>query len=505
MKNKLFSLFICILLICSFAVNVSAQGTVDGIIEYKLSETGAETVQEWLDSSLSKSPLENAWYILSLSDMELDFSVYRKALTDYLSENTVSSATTRQKIALALIATGGESEYIYQTLSDSVGKQGLMSYVFGLHILNNGFESELISSDEVINSVLSLQLSDGGWAVMGKIGDVDATAMVIQALAPYYEADSRVKESVDMALGFLSDSQLENGDYLGMGEPNCESVAQAIIALCSLGIDPETDLRFIKNGNTLFDGLQIYSLSSGGYCHKVGMDPSESATSQAMLSLTAYSKMLSGEGSIYLFDGVKYTCPETALPAKAYNYKQVAVCVALAIAAILCLILAIAKKLNKKNLLAILVLITALLLMIIFVDIRPAEDYYGEVTQKGDIIGSVTLEIRCDTVKGMDDHIPDDGIILETTKLDIDSSDTVYDILIEAAKKGSLHVESSGSDGLKYISGIANIYEFDFGDLSGWTYYVNGESLSLGCDEYILSDGDVIEWLYTTELGNDLK
>ena len=99
MKNKLLSLLICVLLICSFAVNVSAQGTVDGIIEYKLSETGAETVQEWLDSSLSKNPSENAWYIISLSDMELDFSAYRKALSGYLSENTVSLATTRQKIA----------------------------------------------------------------------------------------------------------------------------------------------------------------------------------------------------------------------------------------------------------------------------------------------------------------------------------------------------------------------------------------------------------------------
>ena len=56
-----------------------------------------------------------------------------------------------------------------------------------------------------------------------------------------------------------------------------------------------------------------------------------------------------------------------------------------------------------------------------------------------------------------------------------------------------------------YISGINYLYEFDFGDLSGWVYHVNGVSPSVGCGEYKLSDGDRIEWLYTCNLGNDLK
>ena len=56
-----------------------------------------------------------------------------------------------------------------------------------------------------------------------------------------------------------------------------------------------------------------------------------------------------------------------------------------------------------------------------------------------------------------------------------------------------------------YISGIDNLYEFQFGDLSGWMYLVNGETPSVGCGEYKLSDGDTVQWLYTCDIGNDLK
>jgi hypothetical protein len=52
-----------------------------------------------------------------------------------------------------------------------------------------------------------------------------------------------------------------------------------------------------------------------------------------------------------------------------------------------------------------------------------------------------------------------------------------------------------------YISGISYIYEFDFGDLSGWTYTVNGQRSSVGAGEYKLSDGDAIVWEYTLTLG----
>ncbi|MBQ2251339.1 MAG: DUF4430 domain-containing protein, partial [Clostridia bacterium] len=48
--------------------------------------------------------------------------------------------------------------------------------------------------------------------------------------------------------------------------------------------------------------------------------------------------------------------------------------------------------------------------------------------------------------------------------------------------------------------GINNIGEMDFGDVSGWTYTVNGEVATVGASEYVLKDGDVIEWKYALTL-----
>lgn len=117
------------------------------------------------------------------------------------------------------------------------------------------------------------------------------------------------------------------------------------------------------------------------------------------------------------------------------------------------------------------------------------------------------MTIRCDTIvgKAKSEYIPDDGVILDVTEFVISEGDTAYDILTEAARKYSIQMESVGGADMIYISGINYLYEFDFGDLSGWMYFVNGESPSVGCDTYTLSDGDNIEWIYTCDLGNDLK
>ena len=49
-----------------------------------------------------------------------------------------------------------------------------------------------------------------------------------------------------------------------------------------------------------------------------------------------------------------------------------------------------------------------------------------------------------------------------------------------------------------------NLYEFDVGNKSGWMYKVNGWFPNYGCSRYQLKDGDVIEWVYTCDLGDDV-
>ena len=54
------------------------------------------------------------------------------------------------------------------------------------------------------------------------------------------------------------------------------------------------------------------------------------------------------------------------------------------------------------------------------------------------------------------------------------------------------------------MEGIGNLYEFDAGPLSGWTYTVNGAFVGLGSSQVAVKSGDVICWMYTCDLGKDV-
>ena len=164
------------------------------------------------------------------------------------------------------------------------------------------------------------------------------------------------------------------------------------------------------------------------------------------------------------------------------------------------------KKRNIKNFIAVGVAVSAAVVFVLLTDFQSADTFYG-ANDSGGSVGAVTLEIRCDTAVGKLDseYIPKDGCILKETKFDLKKGDTVYDVLIKAAKKYGIQTDISGGRELAYVKGINYLYEFDCGDLSGWTYLVNGESPSVGCGEYTLSDGDKVDWLYTCNLGEDLK
>ncbi len=128
---------------------------------------------------------------------------------------------------------------------------------------------------------------------------------------------------------------------------------------------------------------------------------------------------------------------------------------------------------------------------------------------------SCTLSIKCDTLlKNMEklsdekkDIVPLNGIILYENNVKFSSDDSLLDILKQELKKHKIHIDYSEttSIGTAYVKGIANIYSGDCGELSGWMIRVNGEDISVGCSEYFPKDNDVIEWLYSCDMGNDLE
>jgi len=160
--------------------------------------------------------------------------------------------------------------------------------------------------ENLIAAILDARLSDGGWDYAGKIADPDLTAMALQALAPYYhsEAYPEVTAVIDEVLELMSTSmQTEEGRFCSPdagGKPTSESSAQVIVALTALGIDPDKDARFIKNGFSAIDGLCDF-WTDGGFKHV--LDPKQGinalATIQGYYALVSYMRVSEGKTSLY--------------------------------------------------------------------------------------------------------------------------------------------------------------------------------------------------------------
>ncbi len=125
-----------------------------------------------------------------------------------------------------------------------------------------------------------------------------------------------------------------------------------------------------------------------------------------------------------------------------------------------------------------------------------------------------TITIDCKTIlDNMDDFddkkidiLPKDGIILKKTEVTYSSGESVFDVLLRETRNRRIHMEYSFTPlyNSSYIEGIANLYEYDCGNLSGWAYKVNGWLPNYGLSRYRISDGDNIEIRYTCDLGADL-
>lgn len=334
-KKRLFALIITVCLLFPFlnlfmasAASYSTsqiKAQIESIITYKEKTEGSQSLQSLVSDILpSQAGVSAEWYVLSLKQYNnsLDFSEYKNSLLNYVSSNEVGNAVEREKYALLLALCGYNGSYISDTISDSTGKLGIMSYVYSLHLLNLGFSSDSVKKNDVISVILSRQLSDGGWAISGKYGDVDVTAMVIQSLSQNMSNKS-VKSSVERGTDFLSQRLDENCEYSSYGKINSESTSQVIIALSSLEIDLTKDTGFIKNGKNLLDTLISYRRSDSGFAHINEGSTDAYATVQALMAFVSYYRFLNSMGSIYTFNVTVKPVPETTIPSSASTTESI--------------------------------------------------------------------------------------------------------------------------------------------------------------------------------------
>ena len=258
------------------------------------------------------------WLVIALarSDRDVPDSYYDsvvKAVQSAKGQLSDKKSTEYARTILALTAIGKDPTDVggYDLLArladmDDVTYQGINGAIFALLALDSGKYDVPAAAeggtqttrDGLVAYILAQQLSDGGWALSGTSADPDVTAMALQALAPYRTGDETVDAAVDKGVQLLSDMQLSDGGYSSWGTLNSESCAQVLIALATLGIDPVSDSRFVKNGLTVLDALLAYAVS-GGFRHTVDGEADAIATEQALCALTAYARLLDGKTALY--------------------------------------------------------------------------------------------------------------------------------------------------------------------------------------------------------------
>lgn len=295
------------------------------VFAYDTEDLTKAAVQHIIDTAPnpSVSSIGGEWAVIALArsgeDVPTDiYENYFSNLNIYLDKCGgvlhTKKYTEYSRVILALTAIGESPENVngYNLLTplgdyEATIWQGINGAVWALIALDSGdyeipenSEAKIQATREMyVNAILAAQGTDGGWSLTGNgVSETDITAMALCSLAPYRNSDS-VSAAIEQGLAYLSAVQTENGGFLSQDIETCESAAQVLTALCTLGISVD-DSQFTKNGKTVLDSLVSYYDGKGGFYHSGNRDGnSQMSSEQALYALAAYRRFNSGKPSLY--------------------------------------------------------------------------------------------------------------------------------------------------------------------------------------------------------------
>lgn len=358
MKKTVHRLCACVLclLLCLPGLPVSAYSgsgvasAINGIIKWRKTQSGNPAGRLFTESFAKTAGDGCDWYMIAAGryGMTDDRAAYLKHIAAYITEKYKtankldrSKATEWHRIALAVLAAGGDprgigkdengspvnliADGVYNRgVTASLGKQGLNGWIWGLIALDSKqYEvpnGSFYTREEILKEILSYQLPDGGFSFAGTVSDCDTTAAALTALAPYVSSGKKytytlkrgkqevtrtAAQAAEAAMARLSALQLSSGGFTASEGETSESISQVIVALCSAGIDPQSDKRFIKNGNSPLDALMAFRQSDGGFAHLRGEGSDSMAGEQALCALVSLHRLYNGMARLYDYtDGV---------------------------------------------------------------------------------------------------------------------------------------------------------------------------------------------------------
>lgn len=248
-------------------------------------------------------PVPKGYYVPFLASLREQLAAMSGTLSS--TRSTEYSRTVLALTAIGMDAANVDGSNLLLPLGDFdfTVAAGVTAAAYALIALDAGKYAVPVNKDAntqatrelYVDYLLGRQLEDGGWGLGKQTADADVTAIVLQALANYRD-NAAVESAVTLGVACLSAMQDETGGFSTWGVATSESCAQALLALCALGI-PLDDTRFVKNGKAVLDALLAYQLPDGSFRHTETADAT--ATIQALLALCAVRRAELGKPGVF--------------------------------------------------------------------------------------------------------------------------------------------------------------------------------------------------------------
>ena len=544
-------------------------------------QTQLQSVLAYIRSSVTPKANQSTngdWAVMALARAGLSsdadkrwYAGYADELAKLLAANGGSFETTNENARLVLALTalgqnakaymvGGETYDLVTPLTAKTGSAykatvpGTTSAAFAIIAIDSApyTVADTAAVPAMIQYLLSMQNPSGAWKINDKnpADNVDATAMVLTALAPH-KSETGVQAAIDKALTYLE-------GLTGYG--NACTDAQLVTAYSALGIDC-TDARYARGGKNPLTSLLSYQTASGGF----SLDSTASnarvsprPTEQAAYALVAYDRFKRGVKSLYdMSDAVdllpaasgaadvaaKITALGTVTDCKRETYlalQEIEAAYAGLTAEEQAEVTNYGTFLQRKQTFQTLLEAyrkAKLAELDAYYDKLKRTDYttdqWTKITEayrtgrssissaqyaeqadaalkqaKADIdayVNGDTIEVSFRLIGDFPEsytgkHL---GYVtwIETETYTVKKGSTVYDVFTEALQDAGLTSTGAASGYVRSITapsilGGYTLSEFDNGAGSGWMFTVNGTHGNYALDEHVLQNGDRIVWHY---------
>ncbi len=368
----------------------------------------------------------------------------KQTLINNVEEKLSNSPTESDtfKAILSLSANGYDPSLVYPVnsndaidafsiLNSFTHSTSVWSAPYTLAAYNQGEHSSSEYESALVSALLDSQCDDGSW---NEYGTIDTTANAVAGLS-FYSDDDAVRSAIENAISYLSSQQNEDGTFSSYGSSNSNSTAMVVIALSAAGVDMINDARFIKNENTVLDGLLSFALpdkSGFGYTDNASLNGS--ATEQSFRALISAIQCINSNSSYNIYD---------------FSHKE----------------LLPARKTGLYN---------------------PSEN---PLTPDGNEI-TVRVTIKTESVYWLKNYsvtLPKNGVRASHAFVAACDENSIGQV---GAEDG--YISSITKNGV-------TLAEFTNGPNSGWLYKVNDISPKVGVTDFELTDGDRLVFYYTND------